>query len=134
MSVKILIIEDEKHLRVLLVQTIELSFDEILDNEELEILEACDGEEGVKIAKEKHPDLIFSDIMMPKMNGFDACKIIKEDPDLQDVYVILLTSKGQESDEKRGLSIGADEYITKPFDPEKVVSKVEEILKIKRSD
>ena len=78
MSEKILIIEDEIHIRRLLMQTVELSFDELIDNDELEIFEADNGEDGVKIAKEELPGLIFSDIMMPKMDGYDACKIIKK--------------------------------------------------------
>ena len=133
MSVKILIIEDEIHIRRLLMQTVELSFDELIDNDELEIYEADNGEDGVKIAKEERPDLIFSDIMMPKMNGYDACKIIKDDPDLKGVYVVLLTAKGQKVDQKRGMETGADEYMTKPFDPDNIVVVVENVLKINRT-
>ena len=133
MSVKILIIEDEIHIRRLLMQTVELSFDELIDNDELEIYEADNGEDGVKIAKEERPDLIFSDIMMPKMNGYDACKIIKDDPDLKGVYVVLLTAKGQKVDQKRGMETGADEYMTKPFDPDNIVVVVEHVLKINRT-
>lgn len=133
MPAKILIIEDEVHIRRLLTQTLELAFDEIIDNYELEILEASDGIEGVKIAKAEKPNLIFSDIMMPKMNGYNVCEIIRKEIAPKSTYVILLTAKGQEIDKKKGLSMGANEYITKPFDPEKVISRVEEILKVKRS-
>lgn len=130
---KILIIEDEVHIRRLLTQTLELAFDKIIDNDELEIFEASDGIEGMEIAKAEKPNLIFSDIMMPKMNGYDLCEIIKKEINLKSTYVILLTAKGQEIDKKKGFFMGADEYITKPFDPEKIVSKIEDILKIKKS-
>jgi len=134
MSVKILIIEDEIHIRRLLMQTVELSFDELIDNDELEIFEADNGEDGVKIAKEVLPALIFSDIMMPKMNGYVACKTIKEDPALQGVYVVLLTAKGQKIDQEEGMKTGADEYMTKPFDPDNIVIVIENVLKINRTN
>ena len=131
MPAKILIIEDEVHIRRLLIQTIELAFDETIDNDELEIFEASDGIEGTEIAKSERPNLIFSDIMMPKMNGYNVCEVVKKE--IKNAYVILLTAKGQEIDKKKGLLLGANEYVTKPFDPEQVISKVEEILKVKRS-
>lgn len=131
---KILIIEDEPHIRGLLMQTLERGFEDSIDSEELEILEAEDGEEGLQIAKEEHPALIFLDVMMPKKDGFQTCREIKEAPNLKDAYVVLLTAKGQEVDREKGLSVGADEYMTKPFDPELIISKVEEKLEIKRED
>lgn len=131
---KILTIEDEFHIRALLIQTLETAFEDNIDNDEVEIFEAEDGEEGIQIAKEERPALIFSDIMMPKKDGFQVCQEIKNDLNLKDSYVILLTAKGQEVDKKKGLSVGADEYMTKPFNPELIISKVEEILQIKRSN
>ena len=67
--------------------------------------------------------------MMPKLNGFDTCRAIKSDKELRDSYVIILTAKGQEVDKERGLSAGADDYITKPFSPKEVVAKVRSVLK-----
>ncbi len=128
---KILTIEDEFHIRALLMQTLETAFEDDLDNDELEILVAEDGEEGLQIAKKERPDLIFSDIMLPKKDGFQVCKEIKKD--FKDTYIILLTAKGQDVDKKKGLLVGADEYMTKPFNPELIISKVEERLNIKRS-
>lgn len=134
MAEKILVVEDETHIRALLIQTLERGFEESIDDEELEVLEASDGEEGLKIAKEEHPTLIFLDVMMPKLDGFSVCKEIKEDPNTKDIYIIMLTAKGQEVDKKQGLLAGADEYITKPFDPELIISKIEEKTNIKRCD
>ena len=131
---KILIIEDEQHIRTLLTQTLEDGFEDYIDNEELEIFEAEDGEEGLEMAKEEHPDMIFSDVMMPKRDGFQVCQNIKEDPDLKSAYIILLTAKGQEVDREKGLNVGADEFMTKPFNPEAVIARVEEKLKMKRCD
>lgn len=134
MAEKILVVEDERHIRALLIQTLERGFEESIDNEELEVFEAGDGKEGLMIVKEEHPTLIFLDVMMPKLDGFSVCSKIKGDPDFNDIYVILLTAKGQEVDKNKGLEVGADEYLTKPFDPEHIISKVEERTNIKRCD
>lgn len=134
MGKKILVVEDESYIRTLLVQALERGFDDSIDNEELEVLEAKNGEEGLQIAKEEHPSVIFLDVMIPKKDGFEVCREIREDSNIKDIYVILLTAKGQEVDKKKGLLAGADEYITKPFDPELIISKVEEKINIKRCD
>jgi two-component system, OmpR family, alkaline phosphatase synthesis response regulator PhoP len=131
---KILVVEDEPYIRKLLIQTLERGFDDSIDNEELEILEAKNGEEGLQIAKKEHPALIFLDVMMPKKDGFQVCREIKEDSNTKDIYVVLLTAKGQEVDKKKGATVGADEYITKPFDPELIISRVEEEINIRRCD
>ena len=130
---KILIIEDEFHIRTLLAQTLETAFEENIENEELEIFEAVDGEKGIQIAKKERPALIFSDIMMPQKDGFQVCQEIRNDFNLKDSYFILLTAKGQEVDKNKGLLAGTNEYMTKPFNPEHIISKVEKILQIKRS-
>jgi len=131
---KVLIVEDETYIRSLLIQTIERGFEDSLDNEEFEILEADNGEDGLQIAKEEQPVLIFLDVMMPKKDGFQVCHEIKEDHNTKNIYIIMLTAKGQEVDKKQGLLAGADEYITKPFDPELIISKIEEKINIKRCD
>ncbi|MGR3220090.1 MAG: response regulator transcription factor [Candidatus Anammoxibacter sp.] len=133
MSLKILVVEDENHIRSLLIQTIETAFEEMLDDDELEIFEAADGAEGFRIASDERPALIFSDIMMPKMNGFELGRKIKKESDIQ-THFILLTAKFQEIDKEKGLEVGANEYITKPFNPENIISTVESILGIKRCD
>ncbi|HEC64255.1 MAG TPA: response regulator [bacterium] len=133
MAKKVQIIEDESHIKALLIQTLETAFEDIIDDEELEILEANDGVEGLKIAKQEHPDLIFLDIMIPKIDGFEVCKKLKEDPSYKNTYIIMLTAKGQVVDKEKGLSVGANEYITKPFNPDFIISKVEEKLGFKRT-
>jgi two-component system alkaline phosphatase synthesis response regulator PhoP len=104
-----------------------LSF--VFRKEGFEVEVASNGEEALKKAKELKPKIIFLDLMMPKLNGFDACRAIKSDKELRDCYVIILTAKGQELDKERGLSAGANDYITKPFSPKEVVAKVRSVLK-----
>lgn len=89
---------------------------------------ASNGEEALKKTKELKPKLIFLDLMMPKINGFDLCKRIKSDKELSDCYVMILTAKGQEIDKERGFSEGADDFITKPFSPKELVVKVKNIF------
>ena len=134
MPKKVLITEDETHIKALLVQTLETAFEDYIDDEELEIFEAIDGEEGLQIAKQERPDLIFLDLMLPKKDGFEVCQEIKKDRRLKNTYIIMLSAKGQAVDKKKGLAVGANEYVTKPFNPAIIVSKVEEILGIKRTD
>jgi two-component system, OmpR family, alkaline phosphatase synthesis response regulator PhoP len=125
MSKKILIVDDEPHIRLLLQQALE-EFEE----KGVEILTANDGKQAVEIIIDQKPDLVFLDVMMPELNGFDACYKVKKDLNMQSVYIILLTAKGQEFDKKRGIEVGSDLYMTKPFDPDIVIEKASEILKI----
>ena len=134
MPKKVLITEDEIHIKALLVQTLETAFEDYIDDEELEIFEATDGEEGLQIAKKERPDLIFLDLMIPKKDGYDVCREIKENRRLKNTYIVMLSAKGQAVDKKKGLAVGANEYVTKPFNPAIIISKVEEILGIKRTD
>ena len=131
---KILITEDELHIRALLMQTLETAFEHYIDDEELEIFEAADGEEGLQIAKQERPDLIFLDLMIPKKDGYEVCQEIKKDRKLKNTYIIMLSAKGQVVDKEKGFSAGANEYVTKPFNPTIIISKVEEKLGIKRTD
>lgn len=116
----ILIIDDEAYIQR------SLSF--VFRKEGYEVNIASDGEEGLIKARELKPRMIFIDVMMPKLNGFNTCKAIKSDKALKDIYVIMLTGKGQDIDKVRGLKEGADEFITKPFSPKEVVAKVKDIL------
>lgn len=125
MSKKILIVDDEPHIRALLEQTLE----DFEDNN-VEIFTAKDGQEGLEIIKDEQPNLVFLDVMMPKMNGFDVCQAVKHELNLQDVYIIMLTAKGQEFDKKKGLESGADTYMTKPFDPDEIIEKASAVLGI----
>lgn len=126
MSKAILIVDDEVHIRVLMEQTLE-----DLEDEGVELLTATDGVEALELIKTARPDLVFLDVMMPKMNGFEVCQAIKQDADIQDTYIIMLTAKGQEFDQQRGYAVGANLYMTKPFDPDEVLEKATEILAMK---
>jgi DNA-binding response OmpR family regulator len=125
MDKKILIVDDEPHIRALLEQTLE-----DFEDEGVEIFIAKDGQEGLEIIEEEHPHLVFLDVMMPKMNGFDVCHKVKKELNLQDVYIVMLTAKGQEFDKQKGLESGTDTYMTKPFDPDAIIEKAEEVLGI----
>jgi len=115
MPKKILICDDEPHIRMLLEQTLE-----DLEDEGVEILVATNGQEGLDTILAETPDLVFLDVMMPKLSGFEVCEKIKLEHQLAGVKIILLTAKGQEVDRARGLAAGADEYFTKPFDPDDI--------------
>ena len=133
MEKKILVVDDEDYIRVLIVQTIEAAFEDFVIDEKLEVLEANNGKDCLQIAKKESPDLIFLDVMIPNINGFDVCQEIKENPEYEKKpYIILLTAKGQEVDKEKGFSAGANEYMTKPFVPEEIVSRAEKELNIKR--
>lgn len=126
MGKKLCIIEDELHIRTLLEQALE----DLADEFAVQILTAADGEEGLALIRKERPQVVFLDIMMPKMNGYEVCTAVKNDPELKDTVVVLLTAKGQEADKKKGLEIGAYDYMTKPFDPDEVVDLAKELLQI----
>ena len=123
MGKKILIVDDEVHIRALLEQALE-----DLEDIGVELLSARDGEEGLQYARDEKPDLMFLDVMMPKKNGHEVCETIRQDPDLKDIYIILLTAKGQAADKVRGDAVKANEYITKPFNPDEILQKARDIL------
>ena len=100
----------------------------VLRKQGFDVLEARDGEEAMLKIREHRPALVFLDVMMPRKNGYEVCDEVKRDPELASTYVIMLTAKGQESDRDKGLAIGADEYMTKPFSPSKITERVREIL------
>jgi len=93
-----------------------------------EVITALDGEEALKKASETKPDLIVLDIMMPKMDGYETCKALKADEATKDIPVILLSAKGRNVDMQTGYDVGADEYITKPFSPRKLVDRINTML------
>ncbi len=120
---KLLIVDDEPHIRMLLEQTLEE-----LEDDGVELLIAENGEEGLENILEEKPELVFLDVMMPIMNGFEVCNKVKNELGISGVYIILLTAKGQEFDKQKGKEVGADLYMTKPFNPDEVVEKAREIL------
>ena len=119
MTRKVLIAEDEQHIRTLIEQSLEE-----LEDEGVEILLAANGEEALDTALSERPDLILLDVMMPKMNGFEVCERIRQQADLASTQVILLTAKGQEYDRRRGEDVGANLYMTKPFNPDQLLATV----------
>lgn len=123
MEKKILIVDDEPNVRILMEQVLEK-----LEDEGVELLLAENGQEALEIIEEERPNLVFLDVMMPKMNGLEVCKTVKSQSNLQPVYIIILTAKGQEFDKQKGIDVGADLYMTKPFRPKKVLEKSREIL------
>ncbi|NPA39992.1 MAG: response regulator [Thermodesulfobacteria bacterium] len=123
---KILIVDDEAYIRTLLEQILE----ELEDEYGVKVLVARDGKECLEIIKKEKPDLVFLDVMMPKMNGYDVCKQIKLDPELKDIKIVFLTAKGQEADKKQGLDFGALKYITKPFDPDEILEETKKLLNL----
>ena len=125
MPQKLLIVDDESHIRMLIEQTLE-----DLEDEGVELLFAENGQQALDIIQEEEPNLVFLDVMMPKMNGMEVCQKVKKELNLSHVYIILLTAKGQEVDRQKGLDMGADRYMTKPFDPDEMLTIAEEILKV----
>jgi DNA-binding response OmpR family regulator len=123
MERKLLIVDDEPHIRMLLQQTLEE-----LEDEDVVFLTAENGEEAVEIIQAEKPQLVFLDVMMPKMNGMEVCRRVKKEWGLDEVFIVLLTAKGQEMDRQKGQEVGADVYMTKPFDPEAILAKAREVL------
>ncbi len=123
MEQKILIVDDEPHIRMLIEQTLEE-----LEDDDVEFLTAENGEIALQIIQQERPQLVFLDVMMPKMNGMEVCRKVKKELQLFDVFIVLLTAKGQELDRQKGNEVGADVYMTKPFDPEAILSKARQVL------
>ncbi|MBN1798753.1 MAG: response regulator [Spirochaetales bacterium] len=122
---KILIVDDEVHIRILLEQTLE-----DFEGYGIEILMADNGKKALELIQKEKPDLVFLDVMMPEINGYEVCNTVKNKLKLDNVYIAMLTAKGQEFDKKRGLEAGTDEYFTKPFDPDMIVRRSAAILEI----
>jgi DNA-binding response OmpR family regulator len=118
---KVLVVDDEEYIQHI------LNFS--LGAEGYEVITAADGEEAVNIARSEKPDIIVLDIMMPKMDGYEACKQLKADPRTQNIPVILLTAKGREVDRKLGAEAGADDYVVKPFSPGRLIERVEGFIR-----
>ncbi len=124
MSKKILIVDDEVHVRMLLEQTLE----ELEGDFDVRILTASNGIEAIEAIRLEVPDLVFLDVMMPKLNGYEVCEAVSGDLRLSRVKIVLLTARGQEVDRKQGLRLGAFQYMTKPFDPDEIIEMSRKLL------
>ncbi len=123
MNNSIVIVDDEAHIRILLEETLEE-----LEDQGVEIYLASNGEQALQLIVRHRPRLVFLDVMMPILNGYDVCEKIRADQALAGISIIMLTAKGQEQDRQRGIQAGADDYITKPFDPDAVLARAKNIF------
>ena len=118
---KILIVDDDAGIRELVDMT--------LRSDDYHIFQAENGQQAIKIARAEKPDLIIMDVMMPgDIDGFEATRIIKSDPETKKCAIIILSGKGQDAEREKGFTAGADDYFTKPFSPLALIKKVEEVL------
>jgi CheY-like chemotaxis protein len=117
---KILIAEDERDIRELVRYSLTFAG--------FEVVEASNGIEAVDRTVAEKPDLILMDVRMPKMTGYEACKLMKAEPTIKHIPVVFLSAKGQEAEVQTGLAAGAQEYLLKPFAPDQLMKKVAEIL------
>jgi DNA-binding response OmpR family regulator len=113
---KILIVEDEAYIRLLIEQTLEE-----LEEQGVEIIKADNGEDALRLIQDEKPRLVFLDVMIPKINGFEVCRIVKRELRLDEIMIVILTAKGQEYDRQTGEEAGANLYMTKPFDPDELL-------------
>ncbi|QDF97764.1 two-component system response regulator [Azoarcus sp. DD4] len=120
MAKKILIADDE--------QNIVISLEFLMKREGFDVVVANDGEEAVRRIRAELPDLVLLDVMMPKKSGFEVCQEIKADPALQAVRILMLTAKGRDTEVAKGLALGADAYMTKPFSTRDLVARVRSML------
>lgn len=117
---KILAVDDEPNIL--------LSLEFILEEEGYDVHTARDGDEALEVARTVRPDLILLDVAMPRKDGYEVCRLLREDPDLASVKVVMLTAKGQPLEKKKGAEVGADLYVTKPFGAAELLEKIRTVL------
>ncbi|NMF87287.1 response regulator transcription factor [Aromatoleum petrolei] len=120
MAKKILIADDE--------QNIVISLEFLMKREGYEVSIASDGDEAARRIRAEKPDLVLLDVMMPKKSGFEVCQEVKSNPELQSVRILMLTAKGRDTEVAKGLALGADAYMTKPFSTKELVERVRSML------
>jgi two-component system alkaline phosphatase synthesis response regulator PhoP len=118
---KILIVDDEPDI----LELVEYN----LKKEGYQVFTASNGQEGIALAKKVHPDLIVLDIMMPKMDGIEACRLMRAIPEFKNTFMVFLTARSEEYSEIAGFNVGADDYIAKPIKPRALVSRINAILR-----
>jgi len=117
---KILVVDDE----VNITQILEFS----IGSEGYDVISASNGEEAIDKARREQPDLVILDVMMPRIDGYEACRILKANPLTKSIPVMLLTAKGRDIDKRLGFEVGATDYIVKPFSPSKLIDRINELL------
>ncbi len=122
MSERILIADDEPNILI--------SLEYLMKREGYEVHVARDGQEALDVLRREHPRLVLLDVMMPLRNGFEVCQELRADETLKDTLVLMLTAKGRDTDIAKGLGVGADAYMTKPFSTKELVVKVREMLAV----
>jgi two-component system, OmpR family, alkaline phosphatase synthesis response regulator PhoP len=120
MPKKVLIVDDE--------QNIVISLEFLMKREGFEVVVAGDGEAAIEKAIDQKPDLVLLDVMLPKKNGFEVCQQIRATPELQETKVVMLTAKGRDTEVAKGLALGADAYMTKPFSTKELLAQVRTLL------
>lgn len=120
MAKSVLVVEDEPN--------IVLSLEYVIKKAGYEVRVARDGEEALKAVEEAAPDLILLDVMIPKRDGYDVCQTIRANPAWKDVNIIMLTARGREVEREKGLALGADAYITKPFSTRELTDRLKRVL------
>lgn len=120
MGHKILVVDDHPQL----VELVKIR----LEAAGMEVIPAYDGQEGLSKARKDNPDLIILDVMLPKMNGFKLCRLLKFDRKFSHIPIVMLSSRAKESDAEMGMETGADEYLFKPFDPKRLIEVVKRLL------
>ena len=118
---KILVVDDEADLVEMVAMRLEAS--------NFEVIKAYDGSMGLDMARNELPDLIVLDLMLPKIDGYKICRMLKFDEKYKHIPIILFTAKAQDTDKKLGADVGADAYVTKPFESNVLLSKIEQLLK-----
>ncbi len=120
MAYSVLVVEDEPNI------VDSLSF--LMKQAGHDVRIARDGDAALRTMEAKVPDLVLLDVMLPRRDGYDVCRAIRANPQWKDIRIVLLTAKGRELDRRKGLELGADDYITKPFSTREIVQRVEELL------
>ncbi len=120
MAKTILIVDDEEY--------IVTSLEYVMKSAGFDVVVAYDGEQAIEKVTKTVPDLLILDVMMPKLNGFEVCEKIRANPLWKSIRIIMLTAKGRDSERHRGMSLGADDYMTKPFSTRDILKRVEELL------
>ncbi len=120
MASKILVVDDEPN--------IVLSLEFLMKQAGFHVRTASDGEAALTAIAAERPDLMLLDVMMPRKNGYEVCQAVRANPDWKGIRIIMLTAKGREVEREKGLALGADDYITKPFSTQEVVERVRELL------